>query len=318
MKLINIILVIIVLYFIFKTKIIEKMAPFPNKNNYLDHKKFPYTTNIEKDAKRVNIETNPIYDRLAVNASYDTDTIYDKLINVFSKQENEYYNCENADKEDQEDYIRELNMVFRLIAVPTIVFNRGSLPISKDSYKKDVNNKLLPIAQSAIDVFNEKLNKTCIITDLRDITVLTTEEEKQYTFNVYLNFPTINQENHPIFKNLKIKMVLVRRRLIKDDIFTPNRYDTTKFVIKEMKLLNAANINSQDKELNPINKYDENYYSYDTLLREDGQYMTEQDIEKEMLRNRKKHEHEMDFRNITIEDDNYLNDYMIPHKACKP
>ena len=203
MKLLGIILVIIIIGILCNsTKIMENMAPYIGHNFFIDHKKFPYTTNIEKDAKRVNIETDSIYDRLRVDASYDTDTIYDKLIDVFSKQENEYYNCAQADKEDQEDYIRELNMVFRLVAVPLIVFNRSSRPITKDFMKTDVNNKLLPIAQSAIDVFNEKLNKTCIITDLKDILIETTEEEKQYTFTIYLNFPTINKENYPIIKIL--------------------------------------------------------------------------------------------------------------------
>lgn len=257
---------------------------------------------------------NSIYENPLVNNSYDTDTIYDKLVDVFSKQENKFYNCEQAYVETQENYIKELNMVFKLVAVPLIVFNREVKPVTRDFLKTDENNKLLPIAQSAIDVFNEKLNKTCIITDIQDIEILTSEEQKQFTFFIYINYPTVNKDNYPIIKNLKIKMVLIRRRLIKDDIFAPNKYDTSKFVIKEMKLIDSTNIKNNFKIQDTFDKY----YDYDQLMRETGEFTNENLIDTEMLRNRKKHEHEMDFRNIMIEDDNYLNDYMIPHKACKP
>lgn len=257
---------------------------------------------------------NSIYENPLVNNSYDTDTIYDKLVDVFSKQENKFYNCEQAYVETQENYIKELNMVFKLVTVPLIVFNREVKPVTRDFLKTDENNKLLPIAQSAIDVFNEKLNKTCIITDIQDIEILTSEEQKQFTFFIYINYPTVNKDNYPIIKNLKIKMVLIRRRLIKDDIFAPNKYDTSKFVIKEMKLIDSTNIKNNFKIQDTLDKY----YDYDQLMRETGEFTNENLIDSEMLRNRKKHEHEMDFRNIMIEDDNYLNDYMIPHKACKP
>ena len=40
------------------------------------------------------------------------------------------------------------------------------------------------------------------------------------------------------------------------------------------------------------------------------------DVDNVMINTRKRHEHEMDFRNIIIEDDNYLNDYMKPDKYC--
>lgn len=279
-----------------------------------------------KNKNKINldgdIQMSSIYNNIDTSL-YPKDTSYDKLVDIFTTQENKYYNCDQADnigrfgktdgKGDMlENWQRELNMVFRLISVPLYVFNRESIPVTRYFTETDKDNTLAPLAQSVVDVLNEKLNKTTIITDIRNIEVLTTEDQKQYTFILFLNYPTINKENYPVFKNIKVKVVLIRRRLIKDDIFAPNRYDTTKFAIKKMRLVDSKNIATIPK----IKKGEENYYSFKKLMTESGKFTNSKYIDDEMIRNRKKHEHEMDFRNIIIEDDNYLNDYMVPEKYC--
>jgi len=40
-------------------------------------------------------------------------------------------------------------------------------------------------------------------------------------------------------------------------------------------------------------------------------------IEDVMIQNIKKHDAEVDFRNINLEDDNYLNNYMHPETNCR-
>ena len=181
---------------------------------------------------------------------------------------------------------------------------------------KDVQRESNRLEASSIsDVFNEKLNKTCIITDLQNIEILETEEQKQYTFNAFLNYRTQDKENYPTIKNIQVNIVAIRRRLLKDDIFAPNRYDTTKFVIKEMRLIDSV---KTPHVVETVNKYEQDYYSFKKLMTEPGDFTNDDDIDNEMIRNRKKHEHEMDFRNIIIEDDNYLNDYMVPEKVCRP
>jgi hypothetical protein len=203
-------------------------------------------------------------------------------------------------------------MTFKLVATPNMIFNRESIPVTRYFQEMDEDNTLLPLAQSAVDILNEKSNKTSVITDIKDIEVLTTEDQKQYTFYLFLNYPTINDKNVPVFKNIQVKVVLIRRRLLKDDIFAPNRYDTTKFVVKSMELVDHVDVETVPK----IKKGDKNYYSFRKLMTETGEFTDDKYIDKEMIKNRRKHEHEMDFRNIIIEDDNYLNDYMNPNKLC--
>lgn len=293
----------------------ENFAKFNKDDNILDYNIYPkinLNEKVDKNGIRNNIKLDSIYSEDGMDTSlYPTNTIYDKLVDIFTQKENKYYQCP-TDKKNLEDWERDLNMTLKLIQVPLIVFNRESIPTTRHFQKTDTDNTMLPLAQSAIDILNEKANKTSQITDIQDIEVLTTEEQKQYTFNVFINYPTVDNRNYPVFKNLKLKVVLVRRRLIKDDIFAPNAYDSTKFVIKSMVL-----IDSKDIETIPnINKGDYDYYSFKNLMTNPGEILSDEYIDKEMLRNRRKHEHEMDFRNIIIEDDNYLNDYMVPEKNC--
>ena len=290
---------------------------FWNIDNLNIEKLFGYNMNGNKKKqfftpyKKINNKTDSIYGENGMDTSlYQKDTIYDKLVDIFTKKENQYNDCTN--NAELEDWQREINMTFKLITTHNIIFNRDSIPVIRYFQEIDKDNTLLPIAQSAIDIFNEKANKTSIITDIKNIETLETEDQIQYTFDLFLNYPTIDKNNVPIFKNIRVKVILIKRRLIQDDIFAPNRYDTTKFLIKHMELINHKEIDTKPE----IKKGEKDYYSFKKLMTETGEFTDDKYIDKEMIRNRKKHEHEMDFRNIIIEDDNYLNNYMNPDKLC--
>lgn len=305
------------------TKIDSILQNFLNYKIKSDKEKFSSNnsnnvTNLKtNNSNQQNIKLDNIYGETGIDTSlYQKDTIYDKLVNIFNTKEKQFHDCDQAEPNlrfnQLEDWEKNLSMSIKLITTPLIVFNRESLPVVRQFKKIDSDNTLLPIAQSTVDILNEKTNKTSIITDIKDIEILTTEDQIQYTFYLFLNYPTINNKNIPIVKNIKIKVVLVKRRILKDDIFAPNRYDSSKFAITSMKLINYADINTIPK----IKKGDHDYYSFKKLMTEKGEFTDEKYIDDEMIRNRRKHEHEMDFRNIIIEDDNYLNDYMNPDKIC--
>lgn len=297
----------------------EHFAPFKQNNITDTLSNIKYHTKVNNDGDRENVKMDNIFGENGMDTSlYQKDTIYDKLVDIFTTKEDQYQNCAKSDpmpnvrNTELEDWERDIKMTFKLVSVPNMIFNRESIPVTRHFQKTDEDNTLLPLAQSAVDILNEKSNKTSIITDIKDIEVLTTEDQKQYTFYLFLNYPTVNDYNVPVFKNIKVKVVLVRRRLLKDDIFAPNRYDTTKFVVKSMELLNYTNVDT----IPQIKKGENDYYSFKKLMTETGEFTDDKYIDKEMIRNRIKHEHEMDFRNIIIEDDNYLNDYMNPNKLC--
>lgn len=311
----------------YKISISKSNEPFTQRGPYKsddeiydrnEYGKLKYHSKVDNHGNRTCIKMDSIYGENGMDTSlYPKDTVYDKLVDIFTKKKNKYHGCSDlpgmeAYDEKMEDWERDIKMTFKLISIPLYIFNRESLPSTRYYQETDKDNTLLPLAQAATDILNEKANKTSIITDIRNIEVLTTEDQKQYTFDLYLNYPTVGKDNMPIFKNIKVKTILLRRRLLKDDIFAPNRYDSTKFVIKYMELIDSTNINTIPK----IKKNEQDYYSFNKLMTESGDFTSDQYIDEEMIRNRKKHEHEMDFRNITIEDDNYLNDYMIPEKNC--
>lgn len=300
-------MIIYILLFVIIISLLKK-----NNNEKFDDLREIKSEDYSFKDKIINQES--IYDQTNISnidIGYDKNTIYDKLVDIFTDKEQNINQCVYDKKPD---HIRELETVFRLISVPHIVFNRASRTVSKECYKKDTNNKLLPIAQSVIDILNEKLNKTCIITSITNIEKLKTEEQTQISFIAQMNYPMINKTNQPLFKNISVHIIIIKKELLQDDIFAPNRYDTSKFVIKSMKLIDINNTKGTFKP----KKYDNNHLNYNDLLKQNCNNVITSDeyVNKEMIRNRKKHEHEMDFRNIIIEDDNYLNNYMIPEKIC--
>ena len=256
------------------------------------------------------INTDNIFNNIDTTL-YPRDTVYDKLIDIFQNNNSKYTNCPNENKVKDQKWISELKEHLKLISNNNVLFNRERLPVSISYKDKDSDNTLLPIAQSVVDIINERVNLTSILTDIRDIEYLTTEDQQQNTFNIFINYPVVNKINNPIFKNVQIKVVLVKRRLLQDEIFAPNMYDSTKFQIKSLEIINIIDVDVKTGVDNP-----NDYYSFKKLMTENGEMTSRDYLNKEMIKTRKKHEHEMDFRNIIIEDDNYLNDYMIPAQIC--
>lgn len=257
-----------------------------------------------------DINTDNIFNNIDTTL-YPRDTVYDKLIDIFQNNNSKYTNCHNENKVKDVKWISELKDNLKLISNNNVLFNREKLPVSISYKDKDSDNSLLPIAQSVVDIINERVNLTSILTDIRDIEYLTTEDQQQNTFNIFINYPVVNKINNPIFKNVQIKVVLVKRRLLQDEIFAPNMYDSTKFQIKSLEIKNIIDVDVKTGVDNP-----NDYYSFKKLMTENGEMTSRDYLNKEMIKTRKKHEHEMDFRNIIIEDDNYLNDYMIPAQIC--
>jgi hypothetical protein len=257
-----------------------------------------------------DINTDNIFNNIDTTL-YPRDTVYDKLIDIFQNNNSKYTNCPNENKVKDKKWISELKEHLKLISNNNVLFNREKLPVSISYKDKDSDNSLLPIAQSVVDIINERVNLTSILTDIRDIEYLTTEDQQQNTFNIFINYPVVNKINNPIFKNVQIKVVLVKRRLLQDEIFAPNMYDSTKFQIKSLEIINIIDVDVKTGVDNP-----NDYYSFKKLMTENGEMTSRDYLNKEMIKTRKKHEHEMDFRNIIIEDDNYLNDYMIPAQIC--
>lgn len=257
-----------------------------------------------------DINTDNIFNNIDTTL-YPRDTVYDKLIDIFQNNNSKYTNCPNENKVKDKKWISELKEHLKLISNNNVLFNREKLPVSISYKDKDSDNSLLPIAQSVVDIINERVNLTSILTDIRDIEYLTTEDQQQNTFNIFINYPVVNKINNPIFKNVQIKVVLVKRRLLQDEIFAPNMYDSTKFQIKSLEIKNIIDVDVKTGVDNP-----NDYYSFKKLMTENGEMTSRDYLNKEMIKTRKKHEHEMDFRNIIIEDDNYLNDYMIPAQIC--
>jgi len=257
-----------------------------------------------------DINTDNIFNNIDTTL-YPRDTVYDKLIDIFQNNNSKYTNCPNENKVKDQKWIYELKEHLKLISNNNVLFNREKLPVSISYKDKDSDNSLLPIAQSVVDIINERVNLTSILTDIRDIEYLTTEDQQQNTFNIFINYPVVNKINNPIFKNVQIKVVLVKRRLLQDEIFAPNMYDSTKFQIKSLEIINIIDVDVKTGVDNP-----NDYYSFKKLMTENGEMTSRDYLNKEMIKTRKKHEHEMDFRNIIIEDDNYLNDYMIPAQIC--
>ena len=176
---------------------------FWNIDNLNIEKLFGYNMNGNKKKqfftpyKKINNKTDSIYGENGMDTSlYQKDTIYDKLVDIFTKKENQYNDCTN--NAELEDWQREINMTFKLITTHNIIFNRDSIPVIRYFQEIDKDNTLLPIAQSAIDIFNEKANKTSIITDIKNIETLETEDQIQYTFDLFLNYPTIDKNNVPL------------------------------------------------------------------------------------------------------------------------
>lgn len=256
------------------------------------------------------INTDNIFNNIDTTL-YPRDTVYDKLIDIFQNKNLTYNDCPNENKVKDEKWISKLKDNLKLISNNNVLFNREKLPVSITYRKKDTDNTLLPIAQSVVDIINERVNLTSILTDIRDIEYLTTEDQQQNTLNIFINYPVVNKINNPIFKNVQIKVVLVKRRLLQDEIFAPNMYDSTKFQIKSLEIINVIDVDVKTGVDNP-----NDYYSFKKLMTENGEMTSKDYINKEMIKTRKKHEYEMDFRNIIIEDDNYLNDYMIPAQIC--
>jgi hypothetical protein len=257
-----------------------------------------------------DINTDNIFNNIDTTL-YPRDTVYDKLIDIFQNNNSKYTNCPNENKVKDQKWISELKEHLKLISNNNVLFNRERLSVSISYKDKDSDNSLLPIAQSVVDIINERVNLTSILTDIRDIEYLTTEDQQQNTFNIFINYPVVNKINNPIFKNVQIKVVLVKRRLLQDEIFAPNMYDSTKFQIKSLEIINIIDVDVKTGVDNP-----NDYYSFKKLMTENGEMTSRDYLNKEMIKTRKKHEHEMDFRNIIIEDDNYLNDYMIPAQIC--
>jgi hypothetical protein len=260
--------------------------------------------------KKININTDSIYNNINTTL-YPKDTSYDKLIDSFQNKKSNYKNCKNEKNDKNQIWLSELKLNLSLISNKNAIFNRENLPVSITTRDTDTDNTLLPIAQAVVDIINEKVNLTSILTDIKNIEYLTTEDQQQNSFHLYINYPILNKINNPIFKNIQIKVVLIKRRIIQDEIFAPNMYDSTKFQIKSLEYINHNNINVKTNINNP-----NNYYSFQKLMTENGEMTNDEYINKEMIKTRKKHEHEMDFRNILIEDNNYLNDYMIPKNIC--
>ena len=256
-----------------------------------------------------DIKTENIFNHIDTTL-YPKDTVYDKLIDIFQNNAT-YTNCPNENKVKDEKWIIELKNNLKLISNKNVLFNREKLPVSITYREKDTDNTLLPLAQSVVDIINERVNLTSILTDIKDIEYLTTEDQQQNTFNIFINYPVVNKINNPIFKNIQIKVILVKKRLLQDEIFAPNMYDSTKFQIKSLEIKNIIDVDVKTGVDNP-----DDYYSFKKLMTENGEMTSRDYLNKEMIKTRKKHEHEMDFRNIIIEDDNYLNDYMIPAQIC--
>ena len=257
-----------------------------------------------------DINTDNIFNNIDTTL-YPRDTVYDKLIDIFQNNNSKYTNCPNENKVKDKKWISELKEHLKLISNNNVLFNRERLSVSISYKDKDSDNTLLPIAQSVVDIINERVNLTSILTDIKDIEYLTTEDQQQNTFNIFINYPIVNKINNPFFKNVQIKVVLVKRRLLQDEIFAPNMYDSTKFQIKSLEIINIIDVDVKTGVDNP-----NDYYSFKKLMTENGEMTSRDYLNKEMIKTRKKHEHEMDFRNIIIEDDNYLNDYMIPAQIC--
>ena len=257
-----------------------------------------------------DINTDNIFNNIDTTL-YPRDTVYDKLIDIFQNKNLTYNDCPNENKVKDQKWISELKDNLNLISNNNVLFNREKLPVSITYREKDTDNTLLPIAQSVVDIINERVNLTSILTDIKDIEYLTTEDQQQNTFNIFINYPVVNKINNPIFKNVQIKVVLVKRRLLQDEFFAPNMYDSTKFQIKSLEIKNIIDVDVKTGVDNP-----DDYYSFKKLMTENGEMTSRDYLNKEMIKTRKKHEHEMDFRNIIIEDDNYLNDYMIPAQIC--
>jgi hypothetical protein len=235
---------------------------------------------------------------------YDKNTSYDKLVKIFNKPMEDKKCDTNIENND----IQDLKKILKLLSTHLYIFNRESLPVTREFYENYKNNgSILQINQSAIDILNEKINKTCTITDIKNIEILKTENQTQYTSNVYINYPYMDNHNMAKINNLQLKIVLVKINILKDNIFAPNRYDSSKFGIKDISLIDSTEIKNNPE----IVETSDNYYDFNNLKYRND-IMDSNIVDAEMIRNRTNHAKEMNFRNIIIEDNNYLNDYMTP------
>ena len=113
-----------------------------------------------------NIDTN----------MYDKNTSYDKLVALFNKPiEEKKCDIKTNNIQEMKD-IKDLKKILKLLSTHLYIFNRESLPVTREFYENYKNNgTILQINQSAIDLLNEKINKTCTITDIKNIEILKTE-----------------------------------------------------------------------------------------------------------------------------------------------
>jgi hypothetical protein len=242
-----------------------------------------------------------IYNNIDTNM-YDKNTSYDKLVAIFNKP------SENNNCDIEIDELKDLKKILKLLSSHLYIFNREVLPVSREFYENYKNNgSILQINQSAIDILNEKINKTCTITDIKNIEILKTENQTQYTSDVYINYHYMDKNNMAKINNLLLKIILIKRNILKDNIFAPNRYDSSKFGIKEISLIDSKNVNNKPEIINNEN----NYYDFNNLKYR-NEIMNSNIIDAEMIKTRNNHAREMNFRNIVIEDNNYLNDYIFP------
>lgn len=195
-----------IIFFLLFLFIIYKLNNIDTKEQY---KKIKNCVNTENIFNKIN------------TTLYPRDTSYDKLVDLFQNKKVKYKNCSNENKDMDEKWLSDMKLNLKLLSINEALFNREKLPVSVSVKNKDSDNTLLPLAQAVVDIINEKNNITSILTDIRDIQYLTTEDQQQNTFSIYINFPTVNKINNPVFKNVQLKVVLIKKRLLQDQIFAP-------------------------------------------------------------------------------------------------
>lgn len=256
------------------------------------------------DATKSNMDS--VYNNLAsdMHAKFETNTNYDELIDIFKSKNKKCPDtiytstCSVTENID----LMELYTMLDILSVKNIEFNRENQPVEKYVAPTDADNKLLPIAQSVIDIITERVGRTGMITDITNIEILTSENQKQFTFLLHFNYPVITVNNVPKLINLIMRVVMIRRKTMRDDVFRSYKYDTSKFITKELKIIDKQDIKDTTEPIDHMkdNIHNGEYFSYNGLL--DDNVIDDKTINRLLLDTRKKHEREMDYRNIYIEE----------------